>query len=141
MKSKQLQKRKNGSVVKRTSEAELLLDTMESGGILSMSVLAEEMDIPRDKVRKAIAQARENFRNGVEGFDRWIYTTKGGYTLEEKAEHAAYETRMRFSMGFGVIANGQHVYKALRKLNFKMFEGMKLEFKPKMLVVDSFRKK
>jgi hypothetical protein len=123
------------AVVARVSDVEALIGILERGGVVAVDLLAKEMGRQKKEVRSIVREARQQFLNSGK-VEHWIYKAKGGYTIEEKPEHAAYEMRMRMAMGFGVISNGQHVYKTLKKLNFKMFDDVRLTYKPNKPLLD-----
>jgi len=138
---KKTHSKKSRGLVRRASESEALYNILEGGGIHSVDTLADEMNRSKGEVRRLIAEIRKGCREGSDIFEGHVFTTRGGWTLDQKPEHAAYETRMRFRMGFGCIVNGQPAYKALKKLDYKMFESVRLEFQPKLLALQDFSKK
>lgn len=118
----------------RDSKAKELLAFLSKGGIWNTSELAKELSVDKKKVTNLVQNVRKHFLKGEEGIP-YIFTTGIGYTLEEKPEHTAYETKMRMQHGYGVLMNGVYVFKRCKQIAPKMFEGLSIAFKPKMLTV------
>lgn len=142
-KTKKAHVSKRLSSIRHAGDAEALYDVLEKRGdeVLSADALAKELGKTKEVVRSLVAEARRKYRAGDENFPNHIILTRGGWTLDEKAEHVAYETRFRMCMGFGVLANGQPVYKALKKLSYDTFKGLRIEFQPKIEAVRQLTQK
>ena len=119
--------RKNGE----SKLAKGLWSILSDNNVHATNDLADELNCSKDKVRAIIQLHRKRFNSGEE--DTWVYLTRGGYTVDGRPEHVAYESRFRLAMGTGVIMNGMYVLKQMKRLAFKEFNGMMLEYKPKML--------
>jgi len=115
------------------SDVKNLLDIMQDGAIHSAEELADELNRTKDRVRLVVKKARQKFNNGDLDVDCWIYSTRGGYTIDEKPEHVMHEARMRYRMGIGVILNGAHVFSTAKRIAIKDFGTLQIELKPKML--------
>lgn len=110
-------------------------DDYSGGGIYSSLEIAKELDTSVEEIRKGVRKIRSKFLNGNEEFDRYVYTTKGGYTLDHKPEHVMYEARLRMAMGTGVLINGVYVFKTGKKIATRNFHQLKIEYKPKLLEI------
>lgn len=110
-----------------------LVNVLSRGGVHSVEDLSDEMNRTKERIRIVVQKVRKRFNFGDKEFQTWVYTTAGGYTIEEKPEHMAYESRLRLNMGLGVILNGAHVLNQMKRLALKDFNGMMIEYKPRML--------
>ena len=116
-----------------TNDMKEMLVILSRGGIFSKEDLSDEQNRTPERIRCIVSNIRKRFNAGEEGFDTWVYTTAKGYTTDAKPEHMAYEARLRLSMGMGVILNGAYVLKQMRRIALKSFNGMMIEFKPRMI--------
>ena len=113
-----------------------MLDFMNNGGIYSSKELAKEFKIPAKEIRKIVRQVRMKFLKGSKEVDQYIFTTRGGYTTDHKPEHVIYEARLRMAMGTGILINGVYVFKTGKKIAFKNFNQLKIEYKPRFLEIE-----
>ena len=111
-------------------------EVLERGGVWGSREIADELNIVANEVRKSVKMLRQMFHNNDTEINRYIFTTKGGYTIDNKPEHAMYEARLRMSMGTGVLINGIYVFKTSKKIGMKHFNQLKVEYKPKLLAID-----
>ena len=131
-----MRKKKTGVSVGIQTDAHELLDILKGGGVYSVNDLADEMNRTKERIRRIVSRVRRRFNDGDERFDSWIFSTANGYSIEEKAEHAAFETRLRMRMGMGVIMNGVHPMKTMKRMLPKQFEQLSLEFKPRLITMN-----
>ena len=120
------------------SDVKNLLDILGDGGVHSSAELADELNRPRERIYAIVKKARDYFNKGR--VDYRVWSTSGGYTTSEKAEHAMYEARKRLSMGMGVLLNGDYVFAKARMLAKKEFNALKITYQPKMLILGKFIK-
>jgi DNA-binding winged helix-turn-helix (wHTH) protein len=123
-----------------TGKMKELYEILNRGGVSSSDDLSDELGIDKSKVRLLISSLRDRFRSNDESVELWIYTTKGGYTVDEKPEHVMYESRLRLQLGIGAIVNGAHVFKRAKMIASSNYSSMMLEFKPKALIMGSLIK-
>lgn len=112
-----------------------IYEILERGGVWSSKELAEELGIKQAEARLSIKKLRKMFLSNSDKIHRYVFTTKGGYTIDNKPEHIMYEARMRMAMGTGVLINGIYVFKTGKKIATKHFSQLKVEYKPKMLTI------
>ena len=112
-----------------------IYEILQQGGVWSTKELAKEADISVADVRKEIKKLRFKFLNNVKDVEHYIFTTRGGYTMDTKPEHAMYEARLRIAMGTGILINGVYVFKTGKKIAEKSFKQLKIEYKPKLLEI------
>lgn len=115
-----------------------LLDIVGRGGVWSSDEIGKELGKDKAAVRRIVKTLRKKFNEGDKNVDRYIYTTSGGYTIDQKPEHPMYESRMRIQLGAGVIANGIYVFKQAKRLAPAEFRQLLVEYKPKMLTMNKF---
>jgi len=111
---------------------------LDRGGVWSAKDLSDELNREVLVIRRLIRRLRKAFLSGKN--DRWVFTTKGGYTMDEKPEHVAYESRLRFAMGTGMLLNGVYVFKRCRQIGIREFKGLMVEYKPKMFTINKVLK-
>lgn len=107
----------------------------DEGGVHSVVDIADRLNRTPGQVRRAVRRLRRRFNELDEKITQWIFTTKGGYTMDEKPEHALYESRLRLSMGTGVILNGMYAIKTSKRLALSEFNKMMVVYRPKMLML------
>ena len=118
-----------------SSEAEVQ-DILHRGGTWTTSELSEEVGVRDDKVRMLVKKLRKKYLENHPEVARYVFTTKGGYTIDEKPEHVMYEARMRMAMGTGVLFNGVYVFKRGRKIALQNYKKLRIEYKPKLLQIE-----
>ncbi len=111
-----------------------LLVVLEQGGIWTVDNLARELLIDRKKLRLLVASLRRKFMAGHDV--PYIFTTGTGYTIEEKPEHIAFESRMRLRQGYGILLNGIYVFKRYKQLSPKAWDNLYVSFKPRVLPIN-----
>ena len=114
---------------------EMLAILERDGGVVTTDELAKELQVKKTVVTRLIGQHRKRFLNGAKV--PYIYTTGHGYTLQEDKLHVIYESGMRLKMGFGILANGTHVFGRAKKIAGPSFNTLRIAFKPKMLSVNN----
>jgi len=130
-----VKKRDRVKLFNYASDVKDLLDIMQDGGVYTVDQLSDELNRTKERVRRIVKRARDKFNDGNKSVDYWVYSTRGGYTIEEKPEHAMHETRMRMRMGMGVILNGAHVFRTAKRIAARDFGAFQIEHKPKMLTM------
>lgn len=120
------------------SKVQELMETLERGGVFTSEELSKELGIKKTVVNRLVSQARKKFLNGSD--TPYVYTTGHGYTLEEDKLHVIYESGLRLKQGFGILANGVHVFGRAKKIAGPRFDNLKIAFKPKMITVDNILK-
>jgi len=111
-----------------------IAEILKRGGNFSSKELAKEMGIPKDIIPKCVASLRSSFRHGK--FDTWIYTTKIGYSTDKREEYIAYHSMRVIKQGFGNLVNGLPVLQEFKRLPSGTFGKVKIEYKPKMIMLD-----
>ena len=119
---------------KLSHKQEELIMVLERGDAFTTSEISDELGVPKQAVRQLVSSIRKRFLDGQEDVT-YIYTTPRGYSLDEKPEDVAYESKLRMQIGFGVLINGSFVFKRCKKIACSQFNALRLEFKPKMLTV------
>jgi len=117
-----------------------LVSILSNGGIFSVDNLSNEMNRTKEYIRRLVAKIRRKFNDGDKEFDAWVFSTKGGYTMDEKPEHAVYEARMRIQMGMGVIMNGAYVIKTMKRIAVNDFNSLMVTYRPQMIQMGKFIK-
>ena len=120
--------KKKYTVIDELSE---LLSELDEGGVHSTIALAKELDSTPERIRMLVAISRRHYNNG--NSDTWIYTARGGYTTDDKAQHVVYEGKMRMSRGMGILMNGMPVFAKMRKVAIADFRNLMVAYKPRML--------
>jgi hypothetical protein len=110
-----------------------MIEILSRGGVHSSADLAEELNRPKRRISGIVRRARQMFMDGSDKVDVRVYSTKGGYTIEEKPEHVMHEARFRICMAAGVLLNGAHVFKTARQIAQKDFITLQVEYKPRMI--------
>ena len=124
---------------KTESKKQQLFNVLKNGGYWTVNELSKEIDVAPLQVRELIRQLRKGFlENGT--VDNYIYTTKFGYTIDEKPENVMYEARLRMALGVGTLINGIWVFKKSKSIAHKQFRDLNISYKPKMLTVQNLIK-
>jgi len=116
--------------MKDTTVEKGVLDILKEGGVWGSKEMAESLSIEIPKLRDAVRKIRRRFLDGEEV--PYIFTAKGGYTVDEKPENVMYEARMRLAFGTGVLLNGVHVFRRGKRIAAKNFSVLRVEYKPRM---------
>jgi len=109
-----------------------LIEILTRGGVWSTEELSKELGVSKKRVRVLVKSLRINYLN-KNGMERYVYLTKGGYTIDELPEHVVYESKFRMKMGFGVLINGTHPFRKCKAINLLGYKNLMISFKPKML--------
>ena len=117
-----------------------LIEILQNSDTVTSEDLAQELNVSRMTVNRLANQARRRFYNS-EGDFPYIYTTGHGYSLKEDKLHVIYESGLRAKMGFGILANGAHVFRRCKRIAPSIFSNLRVEFKPKLLTLNSTFKK
>lgn len=112
-----------------------LQEILHRGGVWTVSELADEVGVTKSKLRRIVKGLRRKFYDNHTEVALYIFTTKGGYTIDDKAENVMYEARMRLAMGTGVLLNGVYVFKRGKTIAARNFSNLKVEYRPKMLTI------
>lgn len=118
-----------------SQKAQELVSVLAKGGVWTSEELAKELDITKVKVSRVVRNVRKKFLEGKTDAS-YIYTTGQGYSVDEKPEYTAFESKMRLQQGYGILVNGIWVFKRCKLLAPKMFAQLSISYKPKMLTVD-----
>ena len=113
-------------------------EILERGGTWTTKEIAEETNLQAEKVREVIKKLRRKFFDGHNEVTQYVFTTKGGYSMDEKPENVMYEARLRMALGTGVLFNGAYVFKTGKKIALANYRKMKIEYKPKLLQIEQF---
>jgi hypothetical protein len=123
-----------------SQKAQELVKTLEQGGVWTSDDLAKELNVQKVKVSRIVRNVRKKFLESKTDAP-YIFTTGQGYSIEEKPEYVAFESKMRLQQGYGVLINGVYVFKRCKFLAPKMFTQLSIAYKPKMLTVDKLIRK
>ena len=113
-----------------TIEEKGVLEVLDKGGVWGSKEMADHLSIEIPKLRDVVRKIRKKFLGGMEV--PYIFTAKGGYTVDEKPEYVMYEARLRMALGVGVLLNGVHVFRRGKRIAAKNFSVLRVEYKPRM---------
>jgi len=124
-------------MIQKSSKAYELIEVLERGGTWSTQELADELNLEKHAIRALVGRVRKSFLEEENSTVPYIYTTKGGFTLEGKPEDVVYESKLRYAIGVGVLVNGVFVFKRCKKISPKQFANLNVTYKPKMLMFNN----
>lgn len=117
---------------KLTEMEEELLSLLKRHDFVPKSQICTTLNISKTRASYMIRKIRKKFLDDYEGVP-YIFISPQGYTVQERVDAMAYETKFRFNMGMGMILNGAYVYKRFKKKSLKGFREIAIEYKPRML--------
>lgn len=114
------------------SDKQRLLEILKRGGTWSTIELSKSLNVEKKQISELVRQLRRSFLENGE-VDVYVYTTKGGYSIDEKPENVIYEAHLRMALGVGILLNGVYVFKRGNNIAHKQFINMNIAYKPKLI--------